>query len=208
MQVRLPDLVEMAPVPVDADDAVDEQLLPGADALHRLLDLHRVRHGAVERALRHEQQRVLHVAAELLAQHVDERDVVLGLVRVGERAQLPVRARRQHVAHGDLVRADLALGRAVQVGAVAVQVRRDDGRRLLGAVRRHDHAEEARRLGREVVFDVRLHAAVEGELVGVLDRGHVGVAAGEEDVVEDRLLCADAFDGFVDVVDLQGNVVY
>ena len=47
---------------------------------------------------------------------------------------------------------------------------------------------------------------MEGGLVGVLDGVHVGVAAGQEDVVEDRLFRAGAFDGFVDVVDLRGDV--
>jgi hypothetical protein len=37
----------------------------------------------------------------------------------------------------------------------------------------------------------------------VLDGAHVGVAAAEEDVVQDGLFGASTFDGIVDVVDLE-----
>lgn len=137
------------------------------------------------------------MARELAHQHFFERDAVFELVGFDDFADGAVAAVGEEGAHGELVRAEAAFGRAVELADVGVDLLREHGRGLFLAVGGEDHGEEAIGFAGEVAAYVGFEGAVEFLLVGDFDGVEVGVGAREEDVVEESLICARAFKGFV-----------
>ena len=137
------------------------------------------------------------MARELLLQHLLERDAVFGLVGEGDGAEGAVAAVGDDGAHGELVGAEAAFGRAVQLADVGVDLVREHGRRVFLPGGVQHHGEEAFGFAGEVAADGVFEGAVVGGVVGLFDGEHVGVGAGEEDVVEENFAGADAVEGLV-----------
>lgn len=184
------------------DDPRDQQVVAGAQALHRVLEEHRIAHGGIRAPPDHLHERLLHVSGKLLLQHFFERDAVFGLVGEGDGAEGAVAAGGDEGADGERVRAEAGFGGAVELGDVGVGVVGEDGGGVFLAGGGEDHGEEAGGFAGEVGGDGGGEGAVVGGLVGALDGVQIGVGAGEENVVQEGFVGADAFEGFVRVVDV------
>ena len=203
MPIRPLHLLQMAPIPMQPHQPTHQQHILRAGALHRILQRLRIRLGAIHTTAQHPQQRILHMARELVRNDLSKLAMVAGMVGVGDSADLAVRAMGEDSADTRGIRAHLgALGSAMQLSDVLVRLLRVHGRRLVGARARQHHGEQLLRLQREVAADVGFERAVVLALVGGFDGVDVGVAPAEQDVVEEGLFGAEARDGFVEEVDV------
>lgn len=200
LPIRPLDVLQMGSIPIRAHHPRDQQLVLGAEPLHRLLEVNRIAHDAITSRPHHLHERLAHVAGELGLEHFLEGEVVFGLVGVGDGADGAVAAGGEEGADGELVGAEAGLGGAVELGDVGLDLLRQDGRGVFLAGGGQDHGEEAGRFAGEVGAHVGGEGAGEGFLVGGFDGVQVGVGASEEDVVEEVFVGADAFEGFVDVL--------
>ena len=196
--IRAADLPHERAIPVQAHDAVDQQLVLGAGALHARLQQGGVEHGAVGTAAHHAHERVFHVAREFLLHDGVEGDAVFVFVGEGDGADLAIAAVGENGADGQLLGANFGLGGAVELRYVRVNVLRQHGSRVFLPRAGYDHHVHTFRLPAEVAAHVRVQAAVVRLLVGLLDGGHIGVATPDEHVVEQGFFGSYALERFVE----------
>ena len=114
------DLLKMGSIPMNTSNTVDKKLILGAHALHRALKLISIALRTVHGTSNINAQRMLHVARELLANHIVKGAVVFLLIRLVDGANLAVGRglwRRDVVAVG---REAGAGKRAVDAGAAGL----------------------------------------------------------------------------------------
>lgn len=184
------DIRQIPLIPMSPHDSSHQQMVLGPSTCHSRLEQLGLMHVFVQAVMQLKQQRIFHVAAELL---LDDRFQVAGvllLVLVGNGADLVVVAQAEDAAHADLVGAELALGCGVQSVHVAVNIGLDDRGGVLGACGLQDNFKVALRLQAQVALDSGNQVLAEGVPVCGLDGVDVGVGAAEEHVVEDTLLGA------------------
>lgn len=184
-------------VPVQAHHAVDEQPILPYSLVQRISQPLGVHLRPVHRVAVHPEQRVLHVAPELLLDHVLHGAVVLALVRFGHSVDLRRIAAREDLGGGHRVGADHALGGPLQLRHLVVDLGGDDRRGVLGPVRREHHAVEAEQLVVDVVADLGQQVAVLDALVLGGDGAHVGVRAAQQHVHQGVLVRARAVERLV-----------
>lgn len=142
------------------------------------------------------------MARELPLDDLLEREAEFRLVGEGDGAEVRGRAVGEDGADGEVVGAEAGFRSALEVGDVGVDGVREERGGVFLPGGGEDHGEEAFGLCGEVGFHVCFEGAVVGGLVGVLDGGEVGVGAGDDDVVEEALVRADALEGFVEEEDV------
>lgn len=198
--VRALDVGQVGLVPVAPHDPRHQEVVLGASAGHGVLEEAGLVLVAVDGVTQLEQERVLHVAAELLLDDALEVAGVLAVVLVGDGADLVVVAGAEDAADAHLVGAHLALGGRVQGVGVAIHVGLDDGGGVLGALGRQHELEVALRLEAQLALDGGDQVAVEGGAVRGLDGVQVGVAPAQQHVVQHLLLGAGPAHGLEETV--------
>jgi hypothetical protein len=187
-------------VPMTTDDTLDKQLILRAHASHRLLQPHGLCLRAVRGARYKQTQRVFHVARERRLDLRIQALVVALLVHLRNSLELGVVLARQDLADLRRVLADEAAHARLQLRHGLLDFLRVDGVRVLCAPCRDDHHVHLLRAGAEVALEVGFERALEEFLVFLLNGVHVGVAAADENVVDDDFFGAHAFHGIHEVV--------
>lgn len=122
------------------------------------------------------------------------------LVQVANSSDLVVVARAQNGAHHHLVRAELGLGRLVEVHDILVDLLGNDGGAVLGPVGAQYNHEVPLGFHGQVALDHALQRPAKRLMELGLDGVQIGVGAAEQNVVEHRFVGARAFHGVIEQV--------
>lgn len=191
----------MGSIPPRAHEAGNQQIIPGAQALHAVFQQLDVPGHLIQRAIDNVQQRIVHVARELPADEFSQLGAMLALILGSNGPEVGVAGAREDGAHDDVIGAEAA-GRFMQGRRVREHSLRVDLRPLVHARAREHHHKQLLRLHREVAAHGVLERLAVARGVQVLHDVDLGVGLAHETLCEDCFVGAEAGDGEVCEEDL------